>query len=596
MLCQDVTKFPGYTENMRYANRALGGTGSSDARIQRQQKWLDHYRRSRSIEEACKLTGVQRTTYERWRQRNPEFRQEVDGIRGKHLSATDVPWQGDFQSFRKRYFGYNTYWHQREIIHAIETAKPQEVVLVLCAPETGKSSVLTDYMCFRLGLDPNVRITLVSEGQDLARKMLRHVAKRMTDPFQGKEYQQRFGPFYIPGQERKGKPWGADYLTVAKSNHDEKDFSIEARGWRSAIAGTRTDLLLVDDIQSTRSLSQTEKQIETFRQDFLSRPGKDGKIVIVGTRVGQLDFYETLMDEGVVDRTVMLPAIRKPKGDEVGEDFILYKSGGVQQNLGPHVALCPEMWPIPALSKKTKNVGESAWWRNYMQRPQASIEATFGEAVLNDAKNVARRVGEPIKDEVARVAGLDPALAGGNAISVWSYNADKFALLDRECRRGLARYEQILERIDWFAARYHFDLLVVETVAFQRGLADDDRLRALARQYGFRVREHITGRNKVDEMIGVSRMATSFSEGSIDLPWADEATQEIVEPLVRQLNAWRPDIPTKKLPQDDVMAMWFAWLAWQEQRGRIGHAGRSFVRKGLPWKPSVYKRPKVAFA
>jgi hypothetical protein len=341
---------------------------------------------------------------------------------------------------------------------------------------------------------------------------------------------------------------------------------MEARGWKSRIAGTRTDLLLIDDIQSVLSLNMTEKMIEVFRQDMLTRPGRDGRIVIVGTRVGIGDFYEKLVDLELVKpkNHICLPAMRD------GE------------------SLCPEMWPTDVLENRRHQVGPDVWARTYMQAPQQSMDATFAEDMLDKAWSLSRRVGETSSEEMkSKVCGLDPALAGGNAIHVAAYDAEHYEVLDIDDSRNLARVEAILSRLEKMAVRYRFQDLIVETNAYQKGLAEDERLKELGRLYGFRVHSHQTGRNKLDDALGVSRMPTSFIEGRISFPGADDASRERIAPLVSQLRSWRADVPTRRLVQDQVMAMWFCWLFWEKKRKKF-QTNSSWDRGRLPWKPVTH--------
>ena len=529
-------------------------------RREQQATFLEMVRNGRLIKDAVAELGISPHTYAKWRQRYPDFRAQIDEIRLGDLKLADAPYQGDFISFRLHFFGMDTYWHQREIVRAIETAKAQEIVLVLVPPEFGKTTLLEDYFCFRLGNNPDFRILNVSEGQKRTRKVLGRVQRRMTDPNVAGEYIARFGPFHMQGQEKAGKPWAADNMTVYKASHDERDFSLEGCGWRSAIAGTRTDLLVPDDIQSRRSLNLTEPMVETFRQDFLTRPGRTGRTIIVGTRVGQEDFYERLQDEGIVDRVVSLPA-----ADAEGH------------------SLCPEMWPDEDLAKKREKVGEVTWWRNYMQKPQSAVDATFSDVLLDGAFDLTLTVGDPRYP--SRVASLDPAITGGNALSTWSYDSEKLSLVDVDRQFNLSAVSRIIDSIESAAQRFGFQDLVVEANSWQRSLMHEERLLDLSRRYGFHIREHVTGKNKLDDDLGVARMPQSFLKGEFVFPGADDKSRERIDPLIRELREWRPDVPTRLRRQDCVMSMWFAWLFWLNRRATMGNP-RTLVRAGLPWKPT----------
>jgi len=540
--------------------------GKRTAKHRRQQIFLEAVFAGKTIMEACRQCDVPYQTYRDWRTKDKQFAAKVDSARAEQIQAFDTEaWTGDFVTFRKSYFGYDTYYHQQQIVNAIEQTPPGGVTLVLVPPEFGKTTLIEDYCNYRIGMNPNVRITVVSEGQPHARKILNRVKRRMTDTHVGGLYIARFGPFYEGRQESSGRPWAADFFTVLKADHDERDYTMEARGWRSAVAGTRTDLLIVDDIQSARSVTHTPKMLDTFRQDFLTRPGKEGRTVIIGTRVGIGDFYDEAILAGIIDEVVELPAT-----DADGR------------------SLCPEMWPDEALKKKRAQVGEEAWWRNYMQQPRQAGTLVFNDDMLEGAKDIGRRLGQ-VRHGIRKICGLDPALTGGCALVNVAYDQNHFEILDAQVDYNLGSTEAILSRVEAAAAIHAFQTLIVEGNAFQRGLVYDSRLHALSREYGFQVREHTTGRNKLDDDLGVARMPTSFIKGEVSIPYRDEPTQARMDHLIEQFANWRPHISGVKLRQDLVMATWFCWLDWQAirqtaiQRSNTGKVRRAHM---LPYQPT----------
>jgi hypothetical protein len=129
--------------------------------------------------------------------------------------------------------------------------------------------------------------------------------------------------------------------------------------------------------------------------------------------------------------------------------------------------------------------------------------------------------------------------------------------------------------------------VVVETMNFQRGLARDERFKELSDKYGFAMREHLTNINKYDENIGVASMVTTFIKREVDIPYApDDHTRDIADQFRHQLLRWRPGIRGSILRQDQVMAMWFPWIVWQQRRRTHPVSGATFKAHGLPWKPT----------
>lgn len=555
---QDVEK---YFEPTERENMLRGGSLRGELK---RRKFVECMEAGLTIKDACAEVGWTTNTYERMRARWPKWRTQLDMIKLArvqmgHLAHQDH-YTGGFGQFRKIFFSHDSPGFHLDIIRHLEHGTPGSVTMILLPPEHGKTTCIEDFCNYKLGLDPTFRITVGSEGQPHARKILRRVKSRMETP---SAYVNRYGPFApVTGEDRKSRqPWGADFFDVyKKQDHDERDFSMVALGWRSAIAGTRTDLMIVDDIQSRKSLSQSQEMFDVFRQDWLSRPGAKGRTVVLGTRVGPGDFYELLLDNDLVDNLVCIPAINAE-----GE------------------YLWPERYSDAEYKKMRKNVGEEAWWRNYMQQPRVAGDQCFLGEYIDSCKNEYKKVGDWNVEDGITVLSLDPALGGGNSLTVTQFGR-QLKILDQITDYNLARTEQILDRIQDAAIRYRPAHLIIEKNAFQKGLARDDRLLTMASSYGFRMSEHHTHNNKRDETFGVAAMAQDFGRQLVEIPWAnDPITRARMEPLVAELESWRADIPTRKLRQDRVMSLWFAWLRWRQYGAQNRTYAKPIRTKGSPF-------------
>jgi len=528
------------------------------------------------INDSLEIVGVTRSAYEKWRQRIPEFAAKVDAIRLRF--AEEGPPEekgGSFQDFRNEYFGHMSPWFHIAAIDAYEKTPPGNITLILWPPEHGKTTLAEDYFCYKLAVDPQFRITVGSEGQDMARKILGRIRSRMEPhgPFPG--YVAKYGPFVPQNQSgrKTAQPWGADYFSVfKKSRHDERDYSMVSLGWRSKIAGTRTDHLHIDDIQSRVSLNLTEQMFEIFRQDWLTRPGENGRTSINGTRVGEDDFYERVMlqiDEDIL-KVIRFPAIVNNADDEPEP-------------------LWPEMFTLDSLDRIRRKVGEEAWSRNYMQEPSSSLTATFTDDSIKKCLNPLRSTLHDPPTDCTVYIGLDPALGGNNCVMAATPHEDKLKILFLREDIGLTRNEQILGIVEDAVLRCRkngasVSDVVIEAMVFQKGLSRDQRLIEMTDQYGFRVREHLTGMNKYDETIGIPSMALSFMRGEIEIPYAEDApTRHQADELIRQLKSWRPLARGTHLRQDRVMALWFIWILWRQRRAAFQVDTSQFNYKGLPY-------------
>lgn len=160
-----------------------------------------------------------------------------------------------------------------------------------------------------------------------------------------------------------------------------------------------------------------------------------------------------------------------------------------------------------------------------------------------------------------RVLTVDPALGGGFAQVALEFST-KLWILDCRTDYDFNSTEEQLMAIETMVATWRPSILIIEFDSQQKGLGNDDRLREMGNRYGFTIRPHTTRGEKMDPVFGVASMDQSFKKADIRIPYKDQRTQDRVAPLLNQLRRWRPDIKTKNLTQDLVMALWFGWKYW----------------------------------
>lgn len=452
------------------------------------------------------------------------------------------------------------------------------------------TTLFEDYASMKLATDPEYRITVGCEAQGLSRRILGRIKNRMEENGPFKKYVQQFGPFVPQNMDGNAsrQTWSQDYFNVYKRRgFDERDYNMVGIGFGSNIAGSRTDHLHCDDLQSLKTIAQTEKMVETFRQDWLSRPGETGITTINGTRVADGDIYEKLEEHFSGEdffRVVRLPAI--VKDHTTGEERPLWP----RDPDSPHKQ---KGYTMEMLDRLRKKVGEDAWSRNYMQKPRAQGLGTFTVDIVDRCLNPGRGIDDPLPDNGPIYIGLDPALGGINCLTAWQVSSKKLYLVAIQEDRGLARNEQIMDGLESMVLRMqglggNVTDVVIEAMNFQRGLARDERLQEMAVRYGFSLREHLTGVNKYDPDIGVPSMTSTFIKKEIDMPWkADERTRELVGEFREQHLRWKPGVKGNVLRQDMVMSEWFVWILWQSRRRNHLAAGTNFKGSGLPWTPTT---------
>lgn len=586
-----VNEALGYDPDMERPTNKERGSENFLRGERRRVELLDKVKSGTPLNKAREQMGLPETTYRSWRRRYRRWATAMDAARSQLVVAGESQrWDGRPGSFAAAYFGMTYAWFQLMWINEVNRLPPGSILMSLWPPEHGKTTVFENYANEMLALHPDYRITVATESQNIARKILARVRNRMERGGPTPAYVARFGPFapQYGGERGIAQPWGADHFNVfRKSAHDERDYSMQALGVGSSIVSTRCDHLHCDDLQSVKTFTpaRTDKLEEWFRQDALSRPGEHGKTTIAGTRVGDDDIYERLeADDDLIEHDI-LKVLKFPA-------ILTDHATGAQR------PLFPERYNLDQLERQRRKVGQEAWDRNYMQAPGVSRKkhTTFTEEDLDACKRSQYSLEQrPTPGSVCYV-GLDPALGSKNCIIAVEVTATG-KLIVRHVREdvGFQRNEQIMSAlravVNWCNATARVSDVVIESKNFQQGLSRDERLRDMQRTMGFNVSEHLTGINKYDEDIGVPSMASSFISEEILLPWAgDDLTRAEVGELIRQLRKWKPGQRGSRLRQDRVMALWFVWILWRNRWKGRSDAGRvdpgGFKRQGIPWGPT----------
>jgi hypothetical protein len=495
----------------------------------------------------------------------------VDLARSGQVMASPT-YDGSVASFMHHYFKMELAWFHLAYYNEIESTPLGNILLALWPPAHGKTTSYENWATRQISLDAEWRGTIASENLTIAQKILQRIKSRFEPDGPFPTLVRDFGPFRPQvGATSMAQPWGSTYFNVfRKSSHDERDYNLLALGRGSSIVSTRTDHLHIDDVQSTKTLGQTDAIEEWLRQDALSRPGEHGITTIAGTRVGEDDVYSRLLDDD--ELTGILKVVK-------------FKAIITDIETGEQRPLWPERYTMDQLERIRKKAGQESFDRNYMQAPGISNHnATFTSEMIDPCKNPLLSLHQPVPSNAIVYVSLDPAIGGVNCVMACEITRDGKMIVRRiREQSNLRTNEQIMEELNAVIGSVtltgaRVTDVIIEAMNFQRGLARDERLLDMQKHYGFALREHLTGINKYDENIGVPSMCGSFLRGEIVLPWADDE-------LTRQLRAWKPLKRGSKLRQDRVMALWFAWIVWQQRaKTDLGTDAASWTVKGVPWK------------
>jgi hypothetical protein len=359
------------------------------------------------------------------------------------------------------------------------------------------------------------------------------------------------------------------------------------------IYGARADLIILDDCITTANAHEYEKQINWLQKEVITRLGKNGKLLIVGTRIAAQDFYKELRETkhwsgGKSPFTYMgMPAVLEYS--EKPEDWkTLWPKSDLPWDGDSEVpdeeGLFPK-WDGKALARRRSEVTPSTWALVYQQE-DVEEDSIFPPALVQGSTNGQRRkgplrqggVGHPTAVEGYTIIGFDPAMGdkAHAAFVVITYNRIDSRIYVLDCvNMAEPTPQKIRSTIEELVLKYKPQEFRVEINAHQKAYSLDDELRQWLGMYGVRLESHITNKNKWDAAFGVASMSTLFGtmreekfqkNNMIELPSTTDS--EGLKSLVQQLITWKPNSRGKT---DCVMALWFAVLRAREFMQQTNH-------------------------
>lgn len=592
---------------------------------EKKRKILDMLADGVGVEDACLAVGTTAKSHEYYMRTDPDYRATVLAIRvtqGRRGETVAVP---EFAAFRETYLGRKTFWHQHQWIDVLEGREPRDLhpaeiyqpgdpslVLINTPPHHAKSQTITcDYVVWRLCKDPNSRIVIVSQTREMARQWMYQVKTILTHPRYAK-LQADFAP--TGGFKADADTWSADKIYFGQGVRDsgQKDPTLQCLGMGQQIYGARSDLIVLDDCVVLANAGEYEKQINWITQEVVTRPGADGAIVVVGTRVAPQDLYSELRnpsryedDESswtyFAQPALLEPANETkdwktlwPRTDQRCDCRRFCKKGDIEPDENGLYA----KWDGPHLAQlRGKLANRSTWARVYQQQDVAADQVFKPENVANSVNGlrvtgplIAGAYGHPRfgMEGHYKIGSMDPAAAGFTASVVYSIDRgdNKRYVLDVHNQAAMTPLA-IRQHIQFWTVKYQLNEWRIEDNAFQSYLARDQELATWLASRGCVLNPHHTGKNKWDEDFGVMAMAPLFGEvvegkevraPLIELPSPKQ--NEAVKQLIEQLVVWQPKENRGKTTKTDiVMALWFA-----ELRAREILAERTYGGTHLPNK------------
>jgi hypothetical protein len=591
-----------------------------------QAKVLALLEQGATITAAMAAVGRQDTAFRQWVMVDEDFKDKSDKARlaGKGIKADlaelkDIP----YPEFSQQFLDTTLFDHQLNWLDLIEGREPRwqpagmtyepgdpKRVLINVPPEHAKSTTITtNYALYTIVTNPNARVIIVSKTQGMARKFLGAIKTRLSHPAYMK-LQTAFGP--NGGYKADATQWSADMIYLGTGRDSgEKDPTVQALGFGSQIYGARADLIILDDVVMNSNAHEWEKQIEWLQKEVITRLGRHGKLLIVGTRVAPIDLYKMIRsgDQWTGGKTPFtycaMPAVLEFDEDPQNWKTLWPKTNIQENDLDEQFedGLYPK-WDGPSLFKRRAEVAPSVWAMVYQQEDVQS-DSIFSPTAVAGCVNGMRKRG-PLKigapghprsgNSTYTVIGFDPAVSGRSAFVAVTFNRDDGQIYVLDCVNmsdPTPQKENALIR-EW-VEKFHPQEFRVEINAHQKYYAMDTDLRNYLATYGCQLNSHFTGKNKWDTSFGVASMASLFGtihdsryqdNGLIELP-SNEGSEGL-KSLVQQLITWKPDT---KNPTDCVMALWFAIIRVRELMQQSSAVGQYQTNR---WATRAQKQQRMS--
>jgi len=609
------------------SNRFKLAPGASFSSADAKQKIIDLINQGYTVEDSCRAVGKSVKSYEYYRASDPDFKKTIDlsrEVRNRKGVVSPEDASITFEDFRATYLSSQTFPHQRNVISLLEEGKPAWVhenmvyepgmpnyVLVNMPPEHAKSmTVSIDYVTYRICIDPNVRIKLVSKTQSMAKEFLYAVKQRLTHP-NYLELQRRYAP--VEGYKATSEKWTQDAIYLERDS-GEKDPTLQALGIGGQIYGARADLIILDDCVTLANANEYEKQIRWIQQEVLTRVGPTGKILVVGTRVDPMDLYremrnpERYPDDKSPWTYLAMPAVLEFDDDPAKWKTLWPMSDRPWAN-DPTSAdkngLYPR-WDGVNLRKRRGVLDPKTWAMVYQQQDVESTAVFSPECVRGSVAGMRSSgpliAGAPGHPETITsqyvVCSMDPAMSGDtfSVVLAGDRGTGKRYLLDAS-RMPAPTPAAIRELIFSWTERYQPKVWVIEKNAFQLFLTQDEEINNFLATRGIRLVQHYTGANKMDAEFGVASMAPLFGSSDatgkhlknnlLELPRTDN---EHIKALIEQLITWSAGTKNK---QDGPMALWFAETQMRSYINQSGVYGGSWVKNPFLTPNDLRKRQVV---
>lgn len=482
---------------------------------------------------------VRSNTVEKWIERDPLFALRYEKAKAKSRGDYVAPVVPFDAAFRQRFFNHSTPPHIQKLINLIneqvEIAEREQRrdrrILILIPPEHAKTTLIQEYLVYRMSMDETFRASVICSTLNQAKKRIGAISRMLTDRSEYADLIDTYGPFKSDTRADL-KPWTSEHITHLRAPAAQIDYSLQAMGWTGSIYGDRMDIIVYDDIATLKNQTPAmiEAQWEKTWGENRSRIRKGGLFVVIGTHMREQDIYTVMQDKRFFSDIVVMPAIVREPGTKSEDD--------------PGEALWEDGTSLAELVKLRED-DIRMFELMYQQNPLPSVGAVFPYDSIESCYDDQRKIGD-IPDGSVVVAGVDPSVSNytaGVVIAVKHVKDGEYMryLVDVWNEKNLTgeggdNHMGVVDLIVQLCREYKVQILCVEDGAWMSLINNAFTLRSQLHDLGVRhipikATEATVGAEAIRQLSGL------FNHRLINLPGTQGSKQRLKD-FQQQLLTW----------------------------------------------------------
>lgn len=433
-------------------------------------------------------------------------------------------------------------------------------VIVAVPFRHGKSETFIWFAIWRLVLDRDTRIIVVSKTAMLAEKFVDHMARQLES---NRALIKDFGRFRPLESEGNWRP-GSGELDVAGKSPDIKDSSLQARGSKQQIRGIGADWVLGDDAidpNDAKSKLERDRSYDWWIDDVESRVEPvTGHVFFLCTRVHLDDLPGRLsrlrwddednpeVGERPMYEYISFPALRDPETN----------APSIAADAVPLWEARPRWW---LLKQRRKNV--TRFNASFQQQPDNPEDMWFPREHLELCKDPERDLGQAgIERQFSvRCVHYDPGMTRYGVMMIGDIKrpAELFEehILDLTRRKGLGPEEAWSLLKQWQHECGPINFFIPERNSYF--WFETSPMARWCTQNGIRMKSIHTGINKRSTEMGWESLKTEIEFGRIRFPYGSLEAKKKTELCFEEL-AQMPHIEDN----DHLSCMWLPKAAFEE--------------------------------